>query len=184
MRFLPGLMALLLLLPVPVVAGEAGEIDVAASVNLREGVYELTARVTYPLNNDVRAALADGATVRFSLRAVVDRQRRFWLDATVVDVILRRELSWNAVSQRYILRNVQDGAQDSFAALDEALAAIGVVRDWQIAAQPKLEPDETYRIRVRAGYRSSRMPDALRALAFWSDGWSSESEWKSWTLPR
>jgi hypothetical protein len=180
-----GLMALLLL-PIPAAMGAraAGDIDVSAFVNVRAGVFELNARIIYPLNDDVRAALADGATVNFDLQAVVDRQRRYWLDAELVDVLLRRELSWNAVSQRYILKDVDTNDQDSFEALDAALAAVGVVKNWPVLVEPTLDPDATYEIRVRAGYRRGRLPDALRALVFWSNGWNRSSEWKSWLLPR
>jgi hypothetical protein len=37
---------------------------------------------------------------------------------------------------------------------------------------------------VRAGFRRGRLPDALRALVFWSDGWNRRSKWNAWILPR
>lgn len=155
----------------------------SAVVTVRDGVYEMDARVIFPLTDDVRSALSSGATVRLALQAVVEKQRRYWFDKQLVDVTLRRELTWNAVSQRYILKYAERGEQDSFLALDEALAAVGVTNGWRILVEERLDPATTYEIRVRAGYRSSRLPDALRALAFWSDGWSHKTEWKSWILP-
>jgi hypothetical protein len=156
----------------------------SAFVNVRGGVFELNARTIFPLNDDVRAALSDGATMNLDLQAVVDKQRRYWMDATLVDVVLRRELTWNAVSQRYILRDVDRGEQESYVALDEALVAAGVVSGWPVVVEPQLDPDATYEIRVRAGIRRGRLPDALRALIFWSDGWNRSSKWYSWILPR
>jgi hypothetical protein len=186
MRLLSGVLGLLLLpallAPVPVHAAEA--IKVSAFVNVRGGVFELSARTIFPLNDDVRTALADGATVNFDLQAVVEKKRRYWLDATLVDVILRRELSWNAVSQRYVVKEVDRGDQESYVALDEALVAVGVVTNWPVVVEPQLDPDANYEIRVRAGYRRGRLPDALRALVFWSDGWNRRSKWNAWILPR
>ncbi len=147
-------------------------------------MFELNARVVYPLNDDVRSALANRATVRFALQVEIEKQRRYWFDGTVFEASLRRELSWNALSRRYILKDVDSGEQDSFAALDAALIAAGVVNGWQLAQKPQLDSDVTYKVRVRAVYRSSKLPDALRALAFWSDDWSSKTGWKSWILPR
>jgi len=186
MRKVAGLLALLLLplLAAGVAHAAEGIVVQSAFVNVRGGVFELNARTIFPLNEDVRAALNDGATVNFDLQAVVDKKRRYWFDATLVDVILRRELSWNAVSQRYILKDVDRGEQQSFVALDEALVAAGVVNAWPVVVEPQLDADATYEIRVRAGFRRGRLPDALRALIFWSDGWNRSSKWYSWILPR
>jgi hypothetical protein len=168
-----------------VAANKIGPITVqSAFVNVRGAVFELNARTIYPLNEDVRVALADGATINFELQALVERQRRYWFDATLVDVTLRRELSWRAVGERYVLRDVDRGEQQSFVALDEALSAAGVVTAWPVVVEPQLDPAATYSIRVRAGIRRGRLPDALRALIWWSDSWNRSSDWYAWTLPR
>ncbi len=39
-----------------------------AYVNVRGGVFELNARAIYPLNDDIRTALADGVTVNIELQ--------------------------------------------------------------------------------------------------------------------
>jgi hypothetical protein len=156
----------------------------SAFVNVHGGVFELNARTIFPLNEDVRAALADGATVSLELRAVVEKKRRYWWDATLVDVTLKRELSWNAVSERYILRDRDRTEQQLFTALDQALSAAGQVQTWPVVVEPQLDPDATYAIRVRAGVRRGRLPGALRTLMFWSDDWNRSSEWYSWILPR
>ncbi|HMA11628.1 MAG TPA: DUF4390 domain-containing protein [Steroidobacteraceae bacterium] len=156
----------------------------SAFVNVQGGVFDLNARVIFPLNDDVRTALSDGATVSLELRAVVDRRRRYWFDAEVIDVTLLRELSWNAVSQRYILREEGSTEQQSFTALDQALSAAGQVRAWPVVVEPQLDPNAIYSIRVRASIRRGRLPDTLRTLMFWSDGWNVGSEWYSWILPR
>lgn len=185
MRWLLRFVALLLpLLVAGTTHASTGFTVQSAVVTVRDGYHELDARVIFPLNDDVRSALVNGATVKLALQAVVEKQRRYWFDKQLVDVTLRRELTWNAVSQRYILKYMDRGEQDSFVALDEALAAAGVMNGWRIPVENRLDPETTYEISVRAGYRSSSLPDALRALAFWSDGWSRRTEWKSWILPR
>jgi hypothetical protein len=185
MKWLPGFVVLLLPLLVTGATQASTEFTVqSAVVTMRNGAYELDARVIFPLDEDVRSALASGVTVRFALQAVVDRQRRYWFDSKLVDATLRRELSWNAVSQRYILRYSDSGEQDSFRELDEALVATGVMNGWRILDEDRLNPGTTYEISVRAGYRTTRLPYVLRALAFWSDGWVHKTDWKSWILPR
>jgi Domain of unknown function (DUF4390) len=188
-RHLPAVLAALLML-----AAQCGEARAAeagdrlavqtAYVNVRGGVFELNARAIYPLNDDIRTALADGVTVNIELQTQVHRQRRLWFDSTLVDVTLRRELSWHAVSERYILREPGTGEQQVYTTLDVALVAAGEVENWPVVVEPQLDPDSTYTISVRAGVRRGRMSDALRALIFWSDSWNRSSEWYTWTLPR
>jgi hypothetical protein len=60
------------------------------------GVYNLFARIAYPVNDDIRAALKDGLTLTFDLDVVVSRERRLWLDETVAEYTLKRELSYHA----------------------------------------------------------------------------------------
>ena len=42
-----------------------------------QGVFQLSARVTYPVNDDIRAALKDGLMLNFDLDAAMSRERRF-----------------------------------------------------------------------------------------------------------
>jgi len=76
----------------------------SAYVNLDKGVFLLHARIEYPMGPAIRKALRDGLTLTFDLDARVDRERRFWFNVNIVDVTLRRELSYHAVSDRYVVR--------------------------------------------------------------------------------
>ena len=180
-------LARLLLLVLPLLAtvahADAGFQLQSALVNVRAGAFQLDARVNYPMTDDVRSALAHGATVKLALQVVIEKKRRYWLDDKKIDATLQRELTWNALTQRYILKHLDRGEQESYPGLDQALIAAGAIDDWQIPGNYKLNADATYEVSVRAGYRSNSLPHALRVLAFWSDGWDHKTEWKTWTLP-
>ena len=93
----------------------------SAYVNIDKGVFLLYARVEYPESPAIRDALRDGITLTFDLQARVDRDRRFWFNAGIVDLTLRRELTYHAVSDRYVVRDTKSGDQTTYATLDEAL---------------------------------------------------------------
>jgi len=157
----------------------------SAFVDTVGGVYRLHVRTRYPANEQTVAALREGITLTYTLETTVSRPRPFWLDAEVVALQLERELSFQPVSERYVILDpLADGEQRSFVSLDEALVALGEIDAWPIlvAAQTR-EPGE-YRVSVRATIRRGRLTDALRALMFWSDDWQRASEWYSWSLPR
>ncbi|MGH8139497.1 MAG: DUF4390 domain-containing protein [Steroidobacteraceae bacterium] len=154
----------------------------SAYVNIDKGVFLLHARVEYPVNPDIRNALRDGVTLTFDLDTRVDRERHLWFNASIVDLTLRRELTYHAVSDRYVVRDVRSGQQDNFSTLDEALGFLGRVDGWPILVEPQLDGGN-YLISVRAGVRRGRLPASIRALLFWTDDWHRVSEWYSWSLP-
>ena len=159
----------------------------SAYVNIDQGVFQLYARVQYPVNDDIRAALKDGLKLTFELDMVVSRERRFWMDADVFNYTLKRELMYHAVSDRYVTRELDSRSsspQHSYATLEEALEALGTVDAMPILVSSQLSPNREYRVSLRAGVRRGQLADTLRVLLFWTDDWHRESEWFSWSLQR
>jgi Domain of unknown function (DUF4390) len=154
----------------------------SAYVNIDNGVFLLHARIEYPVNPAIRDALRDGVTLTFDLDTRVDRERRFWFNANIVELTLRRELAYHAVSDRYVVRDVKSDEQQTFPTLEEALADLGKVDGWPILVEPQLNGGN-YVISVRAGVRRGKLPASLRVLLFWADDWHRVSEWYSWSLP-
>jgi hypothetical protein len=178
-----------LLFALPLAADDAGplggtfEVGSASIVN-RRGVWELSAHVRYPLNERIRSALQDGITLTFDLEVAISRDRRFWFDADVLSLDLRRDLTYHVVSDRYLLTSSSGQEIETFPTIEAALERLGDVVDWPVVVDSQLTGDGPWQVSVRAGVRRGRMPDALRALVFWSDAWHRTSEWYRWTLPR
>jgi hypothetical protein len=159
----------------------------SAYMNVESGVFQLFARVVYPVNEDIRAALKDGLTLTFDLDVIVARERRFWVDDDVANYTLQRELVYHAVSDRYLTRDIDPRSsmqQHSYATLEEALEALGTIDAWPVLVAPQLAANREYRVSLRAGVRRGQLPDTLRVLLFWTDDWHRESEWFSWSLQR
>ncbi|MFM1885619.1 MAG: hypothetical protein RL026_776 [Pseudomonadota bacterium] len=156
----------------------------SAFVTVDRGVYEVSATVQYPVNEDIRKALLDGVTLSFEFQSRVSGQRRWWADDVIVDLTLARELSWHAVSGRYVVRENDRGELGSFLTLEQALQALGAVEGWPVAVDAQLEPDVGYEVAVRASVRRGKLPYGLRTLIWWSGNWQRSSDWYVWTLPR
>lgn len=180
-------LALWLVLSAPVARADAldGVLEVqSAFVNLSDGVYQLHARIEYPLNEETAAALREGVSLSYDLDVEVARARRFWFDAGLATLTLRRELTYHAISERYVVRDPRSGAQSSFATLEEALTSLGTVDGWPILVASQVPREVECRVSVRASVRRGKLPEALRVILFWNDGWQRASEWYSWSLPR
>lgn len=154
----------------------------SAFVDLDHSVFQLHARIDYPMTPAISDALRDGVDLLFDVDARVERARRFWFDSTVVEVTLRRELAYHTVADRYVVRDPDSGEQQTFATLDAALQYLGTVDGWPILVAPQLESGAHYEISVRAGIHRGHLSSSLRALLFWTDDWSRVSRWYKWSL--
>jgi hypothetical protein len=162
-----------------------GELAIAsATTAIQSGVVGLTAEVRFPQSERISEALKAGVTLAFDLEVTITRPRRFWFDADIISFNLRRELSYHIISDRYVLRDPNEVELGSYPTLAAALAELGKIDNLPIAVAPQLRGDGPWQVALRAGVRRGRLPDALRALVFWSDDWHRTSEWLTWTLTR
>jgi hypothetical protein len=150
-------------------------------VTVDEGVYELDAQLDIELPDAARQAVDSGLTLRLTYEIVVDRVRRFWLDAGIASLEQRYEVSYHALSQRYLVRNLNTGEQQDFGTLDAALDRIGVLRGLPVLDTALVQPGPVYEGRIRGVLSLSTAPEVLGWLLFWSDDWSAESDWVTWT---
>lgn len=156
----------------------------SAETNLRAGVHHLDARLQLVLSSEALDALNSGVPLTIELQMQVIRSRRFYMDALDAELAIRFELEYRPLSQRYIVRNINSGNQDSFATLYSALNNLGRIIDLPVIDDALLAPDKPYRIRVRAMLQTKQYPAPLRLLFFWRSQWQLQSEWYEWTLER
>lgn len=181
--------ALLMLLGAAALAQQpverAGYFEVrSASTELVDGVYVLDARLQLVLSSEALKALNSGVPLTIELQMQVIRSRRFYLDALDAELAFRFELEYRPISQRYIVRNLNTGNQDSFATLYSALNNLGRVQRLPVIDETLLVPGRDYRVRLRALLATEQYSAPLRLLFFWRDEWQLKSDWYEWTLER
>ncbi len=138
----------------------------SAYVNPDQGVFQLFARVAYPVNDDIRAALKDGLMLSFDLDVIVSRERRWWMDETVAEYTLqaRVAVSRRQRSIRDARRRARTSEQHSYATLEEALEALGTVDAWPFLLPQQLSQNRDYRVSA-ARRRAPRTPPDSTARA-------------------
>lgn len=186
-RLTSGLLILTCLLPVAAQERpeHAGYFEVrSASTTLVSGVHELEARLQLVLSDEALDALNSGVPLRIALNLEVIRFRRFWTDPTDAELVVSYELEYRPLSQRYIVRNLNSGDQDSFSTLYSALNNLGRIQGLPVVDDAILERDKRYRVRLRARLSTEQYPAPLRILFFWRDQWQLESDWYEWLLER
>lgn len=156
----------------------------SARTTLNGAVHELEARLQLILSQDALDALNSGVPLTIELNFEVIRVRGLWIDALEAALTVTYELEYRPLSQRYIVRNLNSGDQDSFATLYSALNNLGRIQGLPVIDDALLDPGSRYRLRLRALLSTRQYPAALRILFFWRSQWQLESKWFEWTLRR
>ena len=156
----------------------------SASTELVGGVHMLDARLQLVLSSEALNALNSGVPLTIELQLQLIRVRRLYVDSVDAELAVRFELEYRPLSQRYIVRNLNSGDQDSFATLYSALNNLGRIQRLPIIDESLLNPGKEYRARIRALLATEQYSAPLRLVFFWRDQWQLKSEWYEWMLER
>jgi Domain of unknown function (DUF4390) len=146
------------------------------------GVYVLNAQLRFEVPEQVERAVRDGATLSLELQIRLSRSRTWWRDEVLAQLEQRYELLYHGVSERYLVRNVNSGAQTSYASLAEAIASLRRVENLPVLDQALLTPDVRNEVSLRASVNVRSIPRVLGLLLFWVDNFSLESDWYTWPM--
>ncbi len=156
----------------------------SATTAMVAGVHELQARLQLILSAEALDALESGVPLTIELNLEVIRVRGLWFDDVEAALTVTYELEYRPLSQRYILRNLNSGDQNSFATLYSALNNLGRIQGLPVIDDALLQPGSAYRMRLRALLSTRQFPAPLRILFFWRSQWQLQSDWYSWTIER
>lgn len=156
----------------------------SATTSAIDGVHTLDARLQLVLSSEALAALESGVTLTIEMQLQAIRTRRFFIDDVEAELAVRYELEYRPLSQRYIVRHLNSGDQDSFATLYSALNSLGRVQGLPVIDDALLVSERPYRLRLRAMLNTQQYPAPLRLLFFWRGQWQLQSEWFEWQLER
>jgi hypothetical protein len=154
----------------------------SAGTVLINKVYHLNARIDYHFSDEALEALENGVPLVVELAIEIERQRDYLWNETVASLRQRYQLSYEALTRRYVVTNLNSGADTYYAERDAAVAALGDVSNLPILDAGLLNPDQVYQIRLQASLDLEALPVPLRVIGYFSSKWSISSEWYSWPL--
>lgn len=154
----------------------------SARVDLDQDVYFLTSRIEYRLSTEAREALDSGLPLTIRVEVEILARRRFWVDTEQAGLNQLYRLEYHALTERYIVTNVNSGDESTFGSLFAALNRIGRIDRLPVIDRALLDAERGHDIRVRAVLDTEQLPGPLRLLAFWRRDWSLGSEWYRWQL--
>ena len=154
----------------------------SAETALVDKVYRLNTRLDYHLSEDALGALQKGIPLTIALDIEVLRQRAYLWAEQIAAIEQRYQLSYHALTQQYLARNLNTGVLTSFATLKKALDHLSTIENFPMLDAQLLLPDEKYSARLRARLDLETLPVPIRVLAYISSGWRLSSEWYAWSL--
>jgi hypothetical protein len=149
---------------------------------IADGQFVVDARIEVRLNDRTIEALENGVTLEFELQAALMRPRRLWWDAEVTAVTRRFLLERHALADGYTLSEPGADQQLTFKNIDDALAALGEVRDFIAGNAAEQVPADKYRGRLRLRLDIEALPAPLRPIAYISPSWRLSSGWYEWVF--
>jgi len=163
---------------------EGARFDVrSAFLEPADRVYQLNATLDLALSRNARQAIREGVPVVLQVDLEVVRKRRYFLDDKIASLVQRWQLHYHALSERYIVNNLNSGQQVSYTSLAAALNALSEVRGLPVIDEALIEKGNHYEasLRVQTAIEGG-LPGALKAMMFWMD-WKRTTDWYTWTLP-
>jgi hypothetical protein len=162
---------------------DGGRFEVrSAFLEPAEHVYQLNATIELALSRNTQQAIRDGVPVAIELDITVARKRRYLPDQEVASLTQRWSIQYHALSERYLVNNLNSGQQLSFASLASALEALSQVRGLPVIDESLIEHGQAYEASLKAvAAIEGGLPNALKAMMFWID-WKHSTEWYTWAV--
>lgn len=154
----------------------------SADLDLKDGVYQLDARLDLPVGEAVKQGLAEGVPLALEVDLVIERVRQWLPNSGVAELTQHYHLQYNTVSARYILRNDNIGQQESLPTVEAALEELSQIRGLPVLDSALLATGRRYEANVRAKIDYGTVPRSMRIMMFWVNEWHRESDWYTWTL--
>lgn len=101
--------------------------------------------------------------------------KRWWEHRPILHY--QQRLSYNPISQQFILENPASLKRLSFANLSDALASATRAQALPFILTRPLDPEGDYHASVRLRVDEAQLPVALRLQAFFNPDWHIQSDW-------
>jgi hypothetical protein len=177
--------SLFLVLLLPPAGARAEGIEVRNAVTrLQAGVWFLDADIDYRLNEATLEALENGLALDIMLTIRLTQRRRLIWDPEFAELKQHYQLQFHALTERYIVRNLNSGEQVTFASLPAALAALGTVRSLPVIDDALLSRGERYDVAFRAVVDIKELAGPLAMITFLWNDWRIAGDWVQWRLDR
>ncbi len=149
---------------------------------MQNRVYLLNANFHYQFSKEAIEALEHGVPLLILVDIEILTPRWYWTDKTIAELEQGYLLLYHALSESYVVHNLNSGTQNNFLSLKRAISSLSHIKELPILDANLLNPDKDYYLRVRTHLDIESLPVPMRPLAYISSDWSLSSDWYEWPL--
>ena len=154
----------------------------SADTKLKEHVFHLDANMDLEFSDDALEALRSGVPLIVLINIEVQKDRSWWWDKTIAKLEQGYLLLYHALSEKYIIHNLNSGAQTNYISLNTALHSLSNIHDFPLIDKNLLDENDEHYVRLRTYLDIESLPAPMRPIAYISSQWQLESDWFSWPL--
>lgn len=166
-------------------SGQAGDKQTFAihSIVLKrtQHAWLLDSVVDFDLNETVLNALHNGVSLTLEMQMQLYRERKWLWDKGISNITRRFRLRYFALSQLYLLTDLDNQSRYSFVSLSAALYRLGHLQT-PLASLHEVMAGQAHYLRMRTLLDIESLPAPLRPLAYLSSHWRLKSTWTVWPI--
>lgn len=173
-------LALLALLIVPAVHAAEAEVT-SARIEASDEGYRLAASFSFELSHALTDAIAKEIPISFTTEVELTRPRWYWFDEKTIRAVQTVRIGYNPWTRQYTA-TINQGLQQNFATLEEALALVLRPRRWVVADKGTLTAGAVYNVAVKLKLDLSYLPKTFLITSLNNSDWRFSSDWKRFTF--
>lgn len=130
------------------------------------------------LTTEMLEGLHSGIPVEFSFFAELEKIQSNWPDDQLTRIEFSHSLSYDTLKQVYTVNTEEISKKEhTVDTLDEATALLNEINGLKIVRLDELEPDQTYRLRVKADLYKKTLPLSLHSVIPFVSWWDLKTDW-------
>ncbi len=175
-------LCLLGLLPPDSRADDANFKVLRVESRIEQGVIYMDARLDLHFSAVAIEALEHGVSLIILLEMDIKRGRKYLWSKNIASIEQRYRLKYHALSDRYLITNINTGINQAYSSLEDARINLGQIDNFPLLDQGLLQPGEDYQGQLVVSLEIEALPAPLRLIAYLSTDWRLSSAPFEWPL--
>ncbi|MFZ6753922.1 DUF4390 domain-containing protein [Undibacterium sp. Dicai25W] len=174
------LLALMAMLIAPTVHATEAEVTSAKLETTDEG-YRISASFSFELSRGLVDAISKEIPLSFTTEVEMTRPRWYWFDEKTIRSTQTVRIAYNPWTRNYTA-TINNGLQQNFPTLEDALALVLRPRRWIVAEKGSLTPGAVYNVGIKLKLDLSYLPKTFLITSLNDSDWRFSSDWKRFTF--
>ena len=132
------------------------------------------------LTNEMIEGLHSGIPINFSFFVELEKVQPNWVNDGLTNIEFSHKLRYDTLKQNYAVETEEISKKHhTVSTLEEAETLLNEINGLKIFTLEELEPDQTYRLRVKADLYEKTLPLRLHSFIPFVSWWDLKTDWHS-----